>query len=135
MSDVSASMLTDQLARVEAITAARRAIWAAYDEGLAGLEATGRLRRLRIPDRRLRPLATPGDTLDPELAHQPRHPLASDVDVVLVGELELDPRRPVGLQRPVVDRHDQPGELLIAQLPQRRPAPPRRRCQAPRRAG
>jgi hypothetical protein len=61
--------------------------------------------------------------LDAQVAHQPGDSLAADVDVVLVGELELDPRRPVRLQRAVVDRHDQPGELRIAQLPQARPTP------------
>ena len=45
-------------------------------------------------------------------------------DLVLVGELELDPRCAVGLQRAVVDRHDQPRELVIAQLAQRRSASP-----------
>ena len=90
----------------------------------ATLDQVGRRRLLRIGNGRPPLLATPGDALQLELAHQAGDALAADVDLVLVGQLELDPRRTVGLQRAVVDRHDQPRELLIAQLPQRRPAPP-----------
>src|SRR5207247_1431706 len=80
--------------------------------------------RLLVGDGRPRLLAAPGDALELELAHQAGDALASDVDVVVVGEIELHPRRAVGLERAVVDRHDQPLQLLIAQLPQTRPAPP-----------
>jgi hypothetical protein len=37
------------------------------------------------------------------------------MDIVVIAEVELDPRRPVGLERAVVDRDDQPGKLGIAQ--------------------
>jgi hypothetical protein len=50
--------------------------------------------------------------------------LPADVDVMLVGKLEPDARRPVRLVRAVVDLDDHPPQLLIAQLPQARPAPP-----------
>jgi dTDP-4-amino-4,6-dideoxygalactose transaminase len=49
MSDTSASMLIGQLERVEEITRARLEVWQAYDSGLAALEASGGLRRLRVP--------------------------------------------------------------------------------------
>lgn len=49
MSDVSAAFLLAQLEQAEAITASRRHTWDTYHEGLAGLEAEGRLRRPRVP--------------------------------------------------------------------------------------
>jgi dTDP-4-amino-4,6-dideoxygalactose transaminase len=49
MSDVSAALLAEQLERVAAITTARLAIWDAYDEAFAPLEAAGVLRRPVIP--------------------------------------------------------------------------------------
>lgn len=49
MSDVTAALLSEQLERVEEITAARLEIWEAYDEAFAGLEQAGVLRRPVIP--------------------------------------------------------------------------------------
>jgi dTDP-4-amino-4,6-dideoxygalactose transaminase len=49
LSDVSAALLAEQLERVAAITAARLAIWDAYHEAFAPLEAAGVLRRPVIP--------------------------------------------------------------------------------------
>ena len=46
-----------------------------------------------------------------------RAPIATDVELVLVAELVVDPHRAIGLVRAVVDRHDQLRELVIAQLP------------------
>lgn len=48
-SEVLAAFLCAQLERVEKITAERHAIWNAYHEAFADLEAQGRVRRPRIP--------------------------------------------------------------------------------------
>jgi hypothetical protein len=89
----------------------------------APLHEVERRRRLRVGNRHPPTLAAPGDALQLEPAHQAGDPLAADVQVVLVRELELDARRAVGLERAVVDRHDQPGQLVIAQLAEARAAP------------
>ena len=49
MSDVTAALLVEQLARVAEITAARLAIWDAYHAALEPLERAGALRRPLIP--------------------------------------------------------------------------------------
>jgi hypothetical protein len=41
----------------------------------------------------------PRNAFDAQVAHQPGDPLAAGEDIVLAGELELDPRAPGGLQR------------------------------------
>jgi hypothetical protein len=56
-----------------------------------------------------------GDALEPALPHQAGDPLAADTDLVLVAQLVVNPHRAVGLVRAIMDRHDQPGELGIAQ--------------------
>jgi dTDP-4-amino-4,6-dideoxygalactose transaminase len=50
LSDVAAAFLWAQLERAQEIIELRRAIWGAYHEGLADLEADGRLRRPIVPD-------------------------------------------------------------------------------------
>ena len=57
----------------------------------------------------------PRDAGDSELAHQPSDAFAADPHTVLVGQLGVDPWRPVGLQRAVVDHDDPPLQLRIAQ--------------------
>ncbi len=48
-SDMIAAFLLAQLEQAEPLLAARRAMWAAYHEGFAGLERAGRLRRPVVP--------------------------------------------------------------------------------------
>lgn len=50
MPEASAAMLSLQLGRLEAVTAARLRIWSRYHERLAPLEEAGRLRRPRVLD-------------------------------------------------------------------------------------
>jgi dTDP-4-amino-4,6-dideoxygalactose transaminase len=50
MSDITAALLADQLARVAQITAARLAIWDAYHAAFAPLEQAGLVRRPVVPD-------------------------------------------------------------------------------------
>ena len=67
----------------------------------------------------------PGDALDPGLAHQPCHPVATDLLALAVGELGRDPAVAVGAARLGVDGADLLGEHLVGQCPlRRRPVPP-----------
>jgi dTDP-4-amino-4,6-dideoxygalactose transaminase len=50
MSDITAALLADQLARVEEINAARLVIWDAYHAAFESLERSGVVRRPVVPD-------------------------------------------------------------------------------------
>src|SRR5690606_13660548 len=51
------------------------------------------------------------------LAHQPGHALAADVNAVIVRQLGVDARGPVGLPRAAVDRADRARQFQIPPLP------------------
>ena len=79
----------------------------------------GRRRRLTGADGRARALAPARDAHDPELAHEAGDALARDTDAMLVGQLGLDARHPVGLARVGEDAAHERTQLPVGERPPR----------------